>query len=282
MKSMLIEGDNLVAMQSLLAEFEGKIDAMPIDPPYNTAIDYAGYKDSGFAGAWTEFMRPRLEIAYKLLSEQGVMFINIDENEFCYLYLLCGEIFGTSNVMSMVWKKANCRFDKNRVEKPLEAGIRRTHEFIVVCFKDKANTVLNPVIQPVWDGSKYVDKLQPLETIIDDMGTNSSAKDELEVIFGVRNLFQTPKPVRMIKELIRAASNKQSVVMDFFAGSGTTGHAVMGLNAEDGGKRKFILITNNENNICRKVTLPRLKMVMKQDNNKEEITFKSFVDNQKT
>lgn len=277
MKSMLIEGDNLIAMQSLLADFEGKIDVMPIDPPYNTAIDYTGYKDSGFADGWTEFMRPRLEIAYKLLSEHGVMFIDIDENEFCSLYLLCSEIFGARNAMSMVWKKTNPRFDKNRVEKPLEAGIRRTHEFIVVCFKDKANTSLNHVMQPVWDESKYVDRLQPLETIIDDMGTNSSAKDELEDIFGERNLFQTPKPVKMIKELIRAASNKQSVVMDFFAGSGTTGHAVMELNREDDGHRKFILITNDENNICKSITLPRLQKIGELYGCDEDLQFKSII-----
>ena len=277
MKSMLIEGDNLVAMQSLLAEFECKIDVMPIDPPYNTAIGYTGYKDSGFAGSWAQFMGPRLEIAYKLLSEHGVMFINIDENEFCSLYLLCREIFGARNVMSMVWKKTNPRFDKNRVEKPLEAGIRRTHEFIVVCFKNKANTVLNPVMQPVWDGSKYEDRLQPLETIIDDMGTNSSAKDELEDIFCERNLFQTPKPVKMIKELIRAAGSKQAVVMDFFAGSGTTGQAVMELNREDGGSRKFILITNDENNICKRITLPRLQKVVALYGYQEEIHFKSII-----
>lgn len=140
LKSMLIEGDNLIAMQSLLADFEGKIDVMPIDPPYNTAIDYTGYKDGGFDDGWTQFMRPRLEIAYKLLSEHGVMFIDIDENEFCSLYLLCSEIFGARNVMSMVWKKTNPRFDKNRVEKPLEAGIRRTHEFIVYRFVRQQRT----------------------------------------------------------------------------------------------------------------------------------------------
>lgn len=132
-------------------------------------------------------------------------------------------------------------------------------------------------MQPVWYGSKYVDRLQPLETIIDDMGTNSSAKDELEDIFGERNLFQTPKPVKMIKELIRAASGKQSVVMDFFAGSGTTGQAVMELNMEDGGSRKFILITNDENNICKRITLPRLQKVVALYGYQEEIQFKSMV-----
>ena len=71
LKSMLLEGDNLIVMQSLLNEFEGRIDVMPIDPPYNTSIDYTGYQDGCFRGGWTEFMRPRIEIAYKLLSRRG-------------------------------------------------------------------------------------------------------------------------------------------------------------------------------------------------------------------
>lgn len=132
-------------------------------------------------------------------------------------------------------------------------------------------------MQPVWDGNAYANKLQPLETVIDDMGTNSSAKDEIEELFGDRNIFRTPKPVKMIKELIRAASGKQSVVMDFFAGSGTTGQAVMELNMEDGGSRKCILITNDENNICKRITLPRLQKVVALYGYQEEIQFKSMV-----
>ena len=277
LKSMLLEGDNLIVMQSLLNEFEGRIDVMPIDPPYNTSIDYTGYQDGGFRGGWTEFMRPRIEIAYKLLSRRGVMFINIDENEFCNLYRLCGEIFGVSNIISMVWKKVNSRFDKNRIEKPLESGVRRIHEFLVVCFKDKSETTLNPIMQPVWDGEKYVEKLQPLETIIDDMGTNSSAKDEIEGLFGNRDTFRTPKPVKMIKEFIRAGSDKHSIVMDFFAGSGTSGHAVMALNREDNGNRKFILVTDNQNKICRSVTLPRLQKAAELCGYNENILFKSLI-----
>ena len=259
----IIESDNLIALQNLLPEYEGKIDVMPIDPPYNTAVPYIGYKDSGYTDGWIEFMRPRLDLAYRLLSPKGVMFIHIDENEFCNLMALCGEIFGCKNVMSMIWKKVNERFDRNRKEKPLESGIRRTHEFVVVCFKDREHTVLNPIHQPVWNGEKYVDVIRPLETVIDDMGTNASAKDELADLLGDRNLFATPKPVRMIEEFIRAASDNNSIVLDFFAGSGTTGHAVMKLNVEDGGNRKFILITNNESDICRKVTIPRIEKVCK-------------------
>ena len=254
----IIESDNLIALQNLIPAYEGKIDVMPIDPPYNTAISYIGYQDAGYQGGWIEFMRPRMELAYRLLSPNGVMFIHIDENEFFALWQLCMEIFGCENLVSMIWKKTNEHFDKNRKEKPLESGIRRTHEFIITCFKDRNNTILNPIHQPVWDGIEYKETVRPLETVIDGMGTNSSAKDEIAELFGDRTVFATPKPLKMIEELIRAASKKDSIVLDFFAGSGTSGHATMKLNAEDGGHRRFILITNNESDICRRVTVPRI------------------------
>ena len=178
----IIESDNLIALETLMPEYEGKIDVMPIDPPYNTAVSYIGYQDSGYENGWSAFMRPRLELAYRLLSERGVMFIHIDENEFFALWSLCSEIFGAENLMTMIWKKTNEHFDRTRKEKPLESGIRRTHEFIVACFKDKAHTILHPIYQPVWSGSGYMDVVKPLETVIDGMGTNASAKDELEEI----------------------------------------------------------------------------------------------------
>lgn len=96
-------------------------------------------------------------------------------------------------------------------------------------------------------------------------------EDELAYILGDRTIFSTPKPVKLIKEFVRAGSNKNSIVLDFFAGSGTTGHAVMDLNKEDGGNRKFILITNNESNICRKVTIPRTQKAIEKFEYKEEL-----------
>ena len=163
------------------------------------------------------------------------MFIHIDENELLSLTMLCGKIFGVKNILTMVWKKTNERFDKNRKEKPLESGTRRTHEYVLLCFKDRESTTLNPIKQPVWNGKEYEEREKPLETVIDDLGTTSSAKDELAYILGDRTIFSTPKPVKLIKEFIRAGSNKNSIILDFFAGSGTTGHAVMDLNKEDGG-----------------------------------------------
>ena len=79
-------------MQNLLPTYEGKIDVMPIDPPYNTEIDYIEYKDGNYDNGWVNFMQARLEVAYKLLSKNGVMFIHIDENELLSLTMLCGKI----------------------------------------------------------------------------------------------------------------------------------------------------------------------------------------------
>ena len=271
MKNLIIESDNLIAMQNLWPTYEGKIDVMPIDPPYNTEIDYIEYKDGNYDNGWVNFMQARLEVAYKLLSKNGVMFIHIDENELLSLTMHCGKIFGVKNILTMVWKKTNERFDQNRKEKPLESGVRRTHEYVLLCFKDRANTTLNPIKQPVWNGKEYEEKEKPLETGIDDLGTTSSAKDELACLLGDRTIFSTPKPVKLIKEFVRAGSNKNSIILDFFAGSGTTGHAVMDLNKEDGGQRRFILITNSESNICQKVTIPRIQKAIEKFGFNEEI-----------
>ncbi len=153
--------------------------------------------------------------------------------------------------------------------KPLENGIRRTHEFVLLCCKNLKETVLKPIMQSTLQNGKIVEVKKSLETIIDFLGTTSSAKDEIGVLFDDRTAFSTPKPVKLIKEFVRAASEKDSIVLDFFAGSGTTGHAVMDLNKEDGGSRKFILITNGENNICQKITVPRIRKAIELFNYKE-------------
>lgn len=100
----------------------------------------------------------------------------------------------------------------------------------------------------------------------DNQGMNSDATQELKDVFGVSKVFTHPKPTRLIENIVKISCDKQANILDFFAGSGTTGHAVMKLNAEDGGNRKFILCTNNENNICRDVTYERIKRVIDKEN----------------
>jgi adenine-specific DNA-methyltransferase len=97
-------------------------------------------------------------------------------------------------------------------------------------------------------------------------GSNEDADEELRLIMGKQKMFDYPKPTRLLVKLLAATRNREAVCLDFFAGSGTTGHAVMKLNAEDGGNRRFILCTNNENNICREVTYERIKRVIDKEN----------------
>lgn len=99
------------------------------------------------------------------------------------------------------------------------------------------------------------------KSIWDNIGTTTNGTQELENILGEK-LFNNPKPVSLILRILEIASFKNSIILDFFAGSGTTGHAVLALNKEDGGNRQFILCTNNENDICTDVTYPRLSKVI--------------------
>ena len=96
----------------------------------------------------------------------------------------------------------------------------------------------------------------------EDVGHTDEAKKELYAILGKENRFETPKPTRLMKQILKIASQKDSLILDFFAGSGTTAQATMELNAEDGGNRRFIVCTNNENNICEEVTYCRIKTVI--------------------
>ncbi|MDD3915043.1 MAG: site-specific DNA-methyltransferase [Bacteroidales bacterium] len=259
--NLLIEGENLFVLKDLLKEYAQKIDVIIIDPPYNTDINYIGYKDADFVGGWGKFMLDRISIAKEFMSKTGVMFINIDENELTTLLHICYDLFGIDNVNILVWPKVDARFDKNRVEKPVK-NVRSTHEYIVLCYNNKEKTCFNNTAEDI-----------PLESIIYGLGTTSSAKDEIEELLGDRKKFSTPKPVALMKELIRASSIKSSIILDFFAGSGTTGHAMLDLNNEDGGSRRFILITNNESNICESVTYPRLKKCIENNNYTDGFSF---------
>ena len=107
-----------------------------------------------------------------------------------------------------------------------------------------------------------VEKGVVAKSIWDDVGTTTNGTQELEKILGDKK-FNNPKPVSLILKILELASNKNSTVLDFFAGSGTTGQAILEMNKRDGGHRKFILCTNNENNICTEVTYPRIEKVIK-------------------
>ena len=340
---ILIEGDNLETLATLAYTHEGKIDIIYIDPPYNTGNkdfiyndSYVDKEDSYRHSKWLSFMSRRLKIAKKLLSDRGVIFISIDDNEQAQLKLLCDETFGENNFLSeIMWHKnyasAN---DSKTFSKVLDyiLAYRKTDKFIRNSLPrtEKQNTLYKydsndgkgkwrsdnlsvrtysanydfPIVNPItgveynppkgrsWMTNKeriqewitetrvyfglngkgapqlkrYLSEVQQgvVPTTYwsyDDCGHNDEARKEIKDIFG-QPPFDSPKPTRLLKQILRLGSNNESIILDFFAGSGTTLHATMQLNSEDGGHRKCILVTNNENNICEEVTYERNRRVI--------------------
>lgn len=354
---IIIEGDNLEALSTLAYTHAGKIDVIYIDPPYNTGNkdfiyndSYVDSEDSYRHSKWLSFMSKRLRIAKKLLSDRGVIFISIDDNEQANLKILCDstDLFGESNFIgSFFWKRTS-------TPPALSYKIRRKLEF-VLCYQKKAipqrtfaqgyvdggdapllnsgnpRSVLSfpagTVHFNIPDGkyankSSYKIELLDEITVIDGVNTNDfravgnfkwcQSNLEKEVSEGTyfliksnqfsprfqKSIKSTKVPSNIIDEDVNVGTNEDAQkeilgfdlpvsfdyakpttliayltkmpfwfdadikILDFFAGSGTTLHAVMQLNAEDGGKRTCILCTNNENGICENVTYERNKRVI--------------------
>ena len=136
-------------------------------------------------------------------------------------------------------------------------------------------TYQNAKIKKDEDGNYYVEYSERTKNastldLLDNIYSNDNAKKEIDKLFGEK-VFEYTKPTSLIYRLSFLASKKDSIILDFFAGSGTTGHSVLKLNKQDGGNRKFILCTNNENNICTEVTYPRIKKVINGYSNVEGI-----------
>jgi len=258
-ENYIIESDNIFTLKSMVKNYGGKIDSILIDPPYNSHIDYIGYKDSNYKNGYISFIKERVDIAYKLLSENGFMIVNIDKGEYQNIFSLCKSIFGEDLVDSYRWKKRHAFFDVNKIYAHNQ-NKKTIFEYIIICKKSKKSK-LNLIKQPCLVDNALIEKDSTVPRTFDLFGTTSSAKDEIASIFGNRDYFSTPKPLKLIKEFVRATTCKDSIVFDFFAGSGTVGHAVNNLNLEDRGNRCYILISNNESNICRKVTVKRMKKV---------------------
>jgi adenine-specific DNA-methyltransferase len=349
---ILIEGDNYHALTCLNYTHRGKIDVIYIDPPYNTGSDAFRYKDKRIIDKfpdgtlvpkehpfrhsyWLSFMRKRLELARDLLKDTGVIFISIDDNEVAQLKLLCNEIFQENNVEIYIWNVKD--ESEGAMPKTPKYTVRKEHEYLVTCFKNKNKIKFKQYIEnrymknKDWNnpdndprgswmsgnisrglkgkpgsnfftietpsGKKYtrnwsISKEEYTELLKDNriyfskkgsgvprikifqlearQVTQSSIFSNLKSsISGTKIIveilgkcdFEHPKSVELIKRIIKIASDKNSIVLDFFAGTGTTGHAVLDLNKEDG-KRQFILITNNENKIMSEICYPRLEKVI--------------------
>ncbi|MBQ8993348.1 MAG: site-specific DNA-methyltransferase [Turicibacter sp.] len=351
----MIEGDNYEAQKVLQSTHKGMFDVIYIDPPYNTGKEFVyndrivGKEDSYRHSKWLSFISKRLDLAYNLLSYDGVIFISIDDNEMAQLKLLCDELFGEHNLISIMPRKT-----VEHIRKTANHELQNLHDYVFFYAKDKQNVVLskeyigdkeyphcdekgNYLIKPfqnsgengtrearpnlyypiyynkdtgllslnetpdsikilpkkvkgkdgrwLWSKEKFLkdnDRLTLFKGSIYkkeyewesvERGKYRTFKTWLDLyqnrvgsaVLNNLNLgdkFSYPKPLELIKFLINLKKDDSLIVLDFFAGSGTTGHAVLELNQEDGGNRQFILCTNNENNICEEVTYERLKKVV--------------------
>ncbi len=251
----VFESDNQYTLKSLLTSYKEKFDSILIDPPYNSNISYINYNDSLPNDVYLKNMYGCFKNSYDLLSDRGFLVINIDEGMVKQLTKLCKKIF--HKVMVFKWKKLHPYFDKNRNVDPNKKIVK--YEYIIICKKSKSSK-LNMLMQPYFVNGVLKEKESKVPKVFDCFGTNSSAKDEIKEIFNDRKYFSTPKPLKLMMELIRATTTKNSLIMDFFAGSGTVGHACTILNKEDGGNRKYILVSNSEGNICKDVTYKRVSM----------------------
>ena len=357
---VLIEGDNLNALTALTYTHAGKIDVIYIDPPYNTGNKDFVYNDSfvdkedGYRHSkWLSFMDKRLKIAKKLLSDKGVIFISIDDNEQASLRLLCDEVFGEHNcLVNMVWdlgsgtsaghftraheyilvyalnrnnipnfsggegviddraiKKKSIKnaeseyFFKAGTKFEASDGFELTGEWggsektrlvkgrficenkqlkedvvLAACwtqrnqmdsffsgketFDSKGQKVLEFYFRD--NGKLYCrkerDTINP-PSVLRNIATTKQGSALLKDMFDGQVVFDFSKPIKLLQFLLSLRS-PNAIVLDFFAGSGTTLHATMQLNSEDEGHRQCILVTNNENGICEKVTYERNKRVI--------------------
>ena len=139
-ENMLIHGDNLIALKALQQDYSGKIKCVYIDPPYNTGYAFDQYDDSLEHSIWLSLMKARLNIIYSLLdSEQGSLWISIDDDEQAYLKVLCDEIFGRGNfVANVIWQKKGSRSNDAK-------WFSDNHDFIMVYAKDKQKWKLNKI-----------------------------------------------------------------------------------------------------------------------------------------
>ena len=319
----LIFGDNLLALKALEQEFTGKVKCVFIDPPYNTGSAFAHYDDGLEHSIWLGLMRDRLEIIKRLLSDDGSLWITIDDNEAHYLKVLCDEVFGRGNfIANIVWNH------RKSVQSDIVISLSHNHLLVFAKSKDKvtlnrlqlvdADKYSNPDNDPrgLWyatpfdapnirpnltypitnpnTGEEYLppkgrcwrttqeeylkaladnrivfgktgkskpqmkrflseaqSKGSSVKTWWDDAGTATEGTKELQKM----NFdFDTPKPERLLEKVLQIATNPSDLVLDSFAGSGTTGAVAHKMG------RRWIMVELGEH--CHTHIIPRLQKVI--------------------
>lgn len=353
----IVHGDNLEALKSLLPEYEGRVKCIYIDPPYNTGNENWVYNDNVNSpkirkwlgqvvgkesedltrhDKWLCMMYPRLKLLQKLLSNDGAIFISIDDNEQANLKLVCDEIFGAGNfVAQVIWERAYAPVN-------LKKHFSESHDYILCYAKKVESLVCNglprsedannrysnpdndprgawkasdcsvgPVVEEkvyeielpskrrvlpskgrcwlytkerfaemvadnrIWFGpdgnsvpavKKFLSEVKQGITPMTiwkytEVGHSQDATKKLKEIFDGKAVFDYPKSVDLLKRCFELYSDKSSIILDSFAGSGTTAHAVLNLNKQDGGNRKFILVEMED--YAETITAERVRRVIK-------------------
>ncbi len=332
--NLIIRGDNLHALKALLPRYAGRVKCIYIDPPYNTGNEGWVYNDnvnSSLMKEWVKanspvdgedlerhdkwlcMMWPRLHLLRKLLSDDGVIFVSIDDNEQPHLRMLMDEIFSANNfTTNIIWhhrkssqndidvsvshnyilcyalERSSFSFnagdvDENKfvnpdndprgpwVSDPMDAPAIRENLMYEITNPNTGTVYLPPegrhwrftaerFAEALTDNrivfgrsgnarpqykrflSEARERGTNIFTIWSDVGTATDATRELQQIFGRGQSFPTPKPTDLLEKIVRIATDENAIILDSFAGSGTTAHAVLALNKEDGGNRKFILV----------------------------------------
>ena len=232
--NLIIKGNNLIAISSLLEKYEGKIKLIIIDPPYNTNTDSFKYNDRFNHSTWLVFMKNRLEIAKRLLSEDGSIYVQIDNKEAHYLKVLMDDIFGRNNFRSeIIWDTSIPYVAGN---KWLSNNWIYSYSSIFYYAKNKEKVFFNKLTFDVKQKSgttshkPYKDVWCDIENFAGYLG----AKD-------IKINFNSRKPEKLLERIIKASSNENDIVLDFFAGSGTTLAVAHKMN------RKYIGIEQMDN-----------------------------------
>lgn len=325
----LIFGDNLLALKALEQEFAGQVKCAAIDPPYNTGSAFTHYDDGVEHSIWLSLMRERLEIIRRLLSEDGSLWITIDDNECHYLKVMCDEVFGRGNfVANVVWQKRTSPdmratlgaghdhvlvYSKNierfkNIIKPLEKnetqkaayrnpdndsrgpwassdftaqGFRPNQMYEIItpggraitppegrCWKNVEEVFLRLKAEGrMWFGADG-NGVPRRKTFLNEsagqtawswwpnneVGHTQEAKKEIIDLFSTSNVFDTPKPERLLYRMIFLATNPGDLVLDSFAGSGTTGAVAHKMG------RRWIMVELGEH--CHTHIIPRMQKVI--------------------
>lgn len=328
----LIFGDNLLALKALEFEFAGRVKCVFIDPPYNTGSAFTHYDDGLEHSIWLGLMRDRLEIIRRLLSDDGSLWITIDDNECHYLKVLCDEVFGRANYKTtitwqrkysvsnnfqgiaticdfvLVYAKSDA-FQNNLLPRSEESAARynnpdndprgpwKSVDYLNQATPEKRPNLCYDIINPntgavisntkkawkydpnthrrhveenrIWWGKDGTNTVPALKLFLsevrdgmtphnwwphEEVGHTDEAKKEMIGLYGARDVFDTPKPERLIQRILEIATNPGDLVLDSFAGSGTTGAVAQKMG------RRWIMVELGEH--CHTHIIPRLKKVI--------------------